>query len=70
MKFDHTKHDIEQLDYVLKVSDKVIGMSNEQTLEHFKEVFTSKIKLQLLEIEDIDLALVKQEFWYFGLNQN
>ena len=30
MRFDHTKHDIEQFAYDLRILGKVIGMSDEQ----------------------------------------
>ena len=56
MKFDHTKHDIEQFAYDLKVLGKMIEMSDEQVYEYFKETFPAQIEAQLLEIEDIDVA--------------
>ena len=49
MKFDHTKHDIEQFAHDLKVLGKMTGMSNEQVLEHFTKVFPSNIEIQLLK---------------------
>ena len=37
MEFDHTKHDIEQFACDLKEIGEIIGMSDDQILEHFKE---------------------------------
>ena len=42
----------------------MIGMSDEQVLEYFKESFPLKIEAQLLETNDTDTALAKQEFLY------
>ena len=40
MKFHHSKHDVEQFVHdFIKVLHKIIVMSDEQVLEHFKEVF-------------------------------
>ena len=40
MKFNYPKHDVEQFGYDKKVFGKMIGMSDEQILEHFRELFT------------------------------
>ena len=37
-------HDLEQFAYDLKVLGKMIGMSDEQIPEHFRESFPSKLK--------------------------
>ena len=42
-KSDHI-HDVEQFAHDLKVLHKIIGMSDEQILEHFKEAFPTKIE--------------------------
>ena len=55
MKIIHTKHDLEQFAYAIKDVGKIIGMSDEKVLEHFKEVFPPKIEAQLIEIDDIDM---------------
>ena len=39
MKFDHTKHDVEQFVYDLKVLGKMICVSDDQIYEHFKKSF-------------------------------
>ena len=59
MKHDHTKHDIEQISYDLKELGKIIGTSDDQILEHFKESLPPKTESQLSEIDDTDTALVK-----------
>ena len=43
----------EQFAHDLKVLCKMIGMSEEHILDHFKELFPPKIESQLLDIEDI-----------------
>ena len=35
------------------------GMSEEQIIEHLKELFLQKIEPQLLEISDTDIAIAK-----------
>ena len=57
MKFYHNKKDAKHSEYHLKVLGKMIGISDEQVLEHFEKDFPSKIKAQLLEIEDTDAAI-------------
>ena len=42
MKFDHTKHDVEEFAYDIKALVKMIGISDEQVQDHFKEVFSTK----------------------------
>ena len=59
MKFDHTKHDIKLFLNYLNVLDELIGMSDEQILGHFKDMFPANIEWQLLEIEDKDVAIDK-----------
>ena len=59
MKFDHNKHDVEQFAYDLKVLGKMLGMSDEQLLENFKEAFPFKIEVVLLEINNVDTAIGK-----------
>ena len=55
MKFHHTKHEIEQFACDLKILGKMIDMSDEHILEHFKESFPPKLELQLLEIHNINM---------------
>ena len=59
MKFDLNKYDIEQWIYEIKVTGKMIGMSDEKNLQHLKESFPPEIEAQLLEIEDKDIAMSK-----------
>ena len=37
----------------------MVGMSDDQILEHFKESFLPRIEPQLLEVDDIDATIVK-----------
>ena len=62
MKFDHTKHNIEELAYYLRVLGNSISMSDDQILKHFKESFPPKIYSQLLEIDGTDSAISRQVF--------
>ena len=50
MKYNHTKHVIQQFVYDLKVPGKMIGLSDEPVIDHFKEAFPHKIESQLLQI--------------------
>ena len=43
MKFVHNKHNVEQFAHDLKPLGKMIVMSGEQVLEHFREVFPPKL---------------------------
>ena len=45
MRPNHTKNDMEQFAYDLQMLGKMICMSNEQVLEHFKEAFLAKIEV-------------------------
>ena len=40
----------------------MIGITDKQMLQYFKEMFPPKIEAQLPEIEDIDVAKVKTKF--------
>ena len=51
MKFDQNEHDVEQFKYDLSVLGKMIGMSDEQFLQHFIEAFLAKFEAQLLKIK-------------------
>ena len=46
----------------------MIGMSDKQVYEHFKETFSSKIEVQLLEVDDIGTEIGKARFLIFLLN--
>ena len=70
MKFDQNKHDIEQFVYDLTVLGKMIGVSDEQILLHFKESFLPKLGVQLLESEYIATALIKAQVLDYGSTQN
>ena len=59
MKFDHNKWDKEHFTYDLKVLGKMIGMSGDQVLEHFKAYFPAKIEAQLIKNNDIYTAIGK-----------
>ena len=43
----------------------MVGTSDNQVLEHFKQVFPPKIEVQWLEIEDIDVAIGKLRVFIF-----
>ena len=70
MKFDDSKHDVEQFAHYLKGLGKMVGMSNEQVLEDFKVAIPPKIKGQLLGIDDNNVEIGKWEFWYCCSNPN
>ena len=59
MKFDYVKHDVEEFAYDLKFLSKVIGLSDEQVLEYFKEFFHPKIESysSLRKISVIDMEI-------------
>ena len=59
MKFDHNKHEVEQLTSDCKVLWKMTGMSHKQVLEHFKEAFPPKIEAESLKVGDTDIAIGK-----------
>ena len=59
IKFNHTKHDMEQFTYNLKVLGKMIGLSNKQVLEHFKEALPPKIEAQL----QLEVLTWKENVW-------
>ena len=60
MKFNHKKHDIEQFAYDLKGLGIMIGMSDEQVIEHIKGAFPPTILAQLLDmLDDTNVALGK-----------
>ena len=63
------QHDIELFACGQKVIHKMIGMSNEQVLEHFKEAFPPWVKAHLLETDGIDIE-IGREFSYCYLGQN
>ena len=46
----------------------MIGISDKQVLEHFKVAFLPKREVQLLEINDIDIAAGKSVLCYNGVN--
>ena len=50
MKFDHIKHDIEQFAYDVKEGGKMITISDDPILEHFKEPFLLKIESYFIKI--------------------
>ena len=39
-------------------------MSDDKILDHFNESLLPKIESQLLEIDDIDAAIMKARVWY------
>ena len=49
MKFDQTKHNADQFAYDLKISDKMIDVSDEQVLEHFRGISFKIIDGQFCE---------------------
>ena len=58
MKFDHTKHGVEQFPYDLKVLGKMISFRKADP-RTFQGIIPSKIQLQLLGIDDLDRATGK-----------
>ena len=59
MKVGHNKHDVKKFPHDLKALGKMIRMSDKEVLEHFKEVFPTKIEAQLLEINDTRMVIGK-----------
>ena len=70
MKLDHNKHDLKHFTYDLKVLGKMIGKSDGKVMEHFKEAFPPRIEAHLLEIDETDITVEKQEFLFCCANQN
>ena len=48
---------MQQFAYDLNILSKMIGMSDDQVLEHLKEAFSPKIKTQIPQIDDINIAI-------------
>ena len=59
MKFEHTKHDVGQFVYDFKVLEKMIGMADDQMLQHFERFFSLNIEPQCLKNNTIDTAIVQ-----------
>ena len=57
MKCDHSKHVLVWFAYNLKILHMIIGMSDGQDLEHFKDAFPPNIEAQLLQIGDMDTEI-------------
>ena len=55
MKFDNTKHDVEQLLPMFKI----LGIADDQILENSKQYFPPKIETQLLKIDNIDPTILQ-----------
>ena len=57
MKFSCTEHGMEQFAYDLNHLGMMISMSDEQVLVHCKDAFPLNIQTQMLEIDDMDIAV-------------
>ena len=63
MKFDQTKYSVEQFAYDQKILGKMIGMSDIQVLEHFKEVIPTIDRSPAVRIKRCGHSvLLKQDF--------
>ena len=62
MKFDYTKHDIEQCAIDLKVLGKVIDMSDNQILKNVKGSSLIKVESQWLEMCDTNAVILKARY--------
>ena len=58
VKFGNTKHGIKQFPCSLKVSGKIIGMSENYILKHYKESFLPSTESQLIEKDETEAAIL------------